>query len=228
MRSTFTILETLMSQIYTIPEGNMFYLCGDWNSRCSDFPDFIEGVDNLPERNVVDYQHNSYGTIFCDFLIDVNCCILNGRNMVHNDYTFVSTRGCSVVDYCITPYELLDSFTDFSVLRITDMIQSIGVADKFDLRKAMPDHSLLTWTMHFYVDLTNIESNHRKESKTEVKYNTRNLPDDWLAGENIISDINDIISALEETKLQIDEMYDKFISVIKEEMSQKLQQKTVS
>ena len=136
-----------MSQIYSIPDGRMFYLCGDWNSRCADFQDSIQGVDTLPKRNVVDFQHNSYGGSFCYFLIDVNCCIVNGRNMLNNDYTFISTRGCNVVYYFFVPYEMLDCFTDFSVARISNIIQRIGIADKLNLRRIVPDHSLLTWNV---------------------------------------------------------------------------------
>ncbi|CAC5371890.1 unnamed protein product [Mytilus coruscus] len=45
--------------IYTIPNENMFYLCGDWNSRCGDMLDYIPGVDSLPERHVVDFKCNT-------------------------------------------------------------------------------------------------------------------------------------------------------------------------
>ncbi|CAC5394515.1 unnamed protein product [Mytilus coruscus] len=51
-------LESLMTQIYTIPNGKQCYLCGDFNSRCGDLNDFVEGVDTLPERQVVDYKTN--------------------------------------------------------------------------------------------------------------------------------------------------------------------------
>ncbi|CAC5356274.1 unnamed protein product [Mytilus coruscus] len=40
--------EEGISDIYTIPNENMFYLCGDWNSRCGDMLDYIPGVDSLP------------------------------------------------------------------------------------------------------------------------------------------------------------------------------------
>ena len=62
-------------------------------------PDFIEGVDSVPERNVVDYTKNMYGDFLCKFLIDSNCCVLNGRQSEKendNGYTYVSTRGNSV------------------------------------------------------------------------------------------------------------------------------------
>ncbi|CAG2196506.1 unnamed protein product [Mytilus edulis] len=40
-------VESLMSQMYTIPKGNQFYLCGDFNSRCGDLNDFVEGIDTF-------------------------------------------------------------------------------------------------------------------------------------------------------------------------------------
>jgi hypothetical protein len=43
-----------MEQIYTIPNGNLFYLCDDFNSRIGDIDDFITGVDVLTERDVID------------------------------------------------------------------------------------------------------------------------------------------------------------------------------
>ena len=79
-----------------------FIRCGDFNARCADIPDHIEGVDDLPPRDVIDWSVNNYGDPFCEFLTSVNCCIVNGRNSTQNDFT---CRNVSVVDYCIIPYE---------------------------------------------------------------------------------------------------------------------------
>jgi hypothetical protein len=38
----YECLNTLMTRVYTIPNGKMYYLCGDWNSRCGDLSDFVE------------------------------------------------------------------------------------------------------------------------------------------------------------------------------------------
>ncbi|CAC5368340.1 unnamed protein product [Mytilus coruscus] len=118
----------------------MFYLCGDWNSLCGDMLDYIPGVDSLPERHVVDFKCNTYGSIFCDFLSDVSCCILNGRNMTQNDFTCVSTRGSSVVDYCIVPYERLQHFEKFSVNRASTLVDTVNGIGKHDLKGIVPDH----------------------------------------------------------------------------------------
>ena len=78
-------------------------ICGDFNARCANIPDHIEGVDDLPPppRDVIDWSVNNYGDPFCEFLTSVNCCIVNGRNSAQNAFT---CRNVSVVDYCIIPY----------------------------------------------------------------------------------------------------------------------------
>lgn len=120
--------DTLMAQIHTIPNGKQFFLCGDWNSRVADIED-QELKRNLPKTNIVYYTPNSYGEIFCEFLSNINCWILNGRNYINNDFIFISSRGSSVVDYCIVPYKNLQNFENFEVLRARTLIQesaSIG------------------------------------------------------------------------------------------------------
>ena len=63
-------------------KDSVFFLCGDFNSRCADMEDYIPGIDNVPERDIVDYKSNAYGELLCDYLISSSCCILNGRNCV--------------------------------------------------------------------------------------------------------------------------------------------------
>ena len=108
--------------IFRYQNDGLVFMCGDFNSRCGSLHNYISGVDVLPERNTVDFTINSYGELVIDFLINTNLCILNGRNSVKNDFTSISVKGCSVVDYCITPYDSLNYFTDFTVTRTTDLI----------------------------------------------------------------------------------------------------------
>ncbi|CAC5412747.1 unnamed protein product [Mytilus coruscus] len=106
-------------------------------------PPFM-GLDNLPEREVIDFKANSYGEIFCEFLSNVNCCVLNGCNHISNDYAYVSTQGSSVVDYCAALFENINSFKSFEVIR------SIVLANKSSTTGSIepnhiPDHSVLCW-----------------------------------------------------------------------------------
>ncbi|CAG2217548.1 unnamed protein product [Mytilus edulis] len=223
--------DNLMTKVYTVPQGNPFYICGDWNSRCSDFVDSITGIDNLPDRHVVDFQCNSYGKVFCEFLTDISCCILNGRNTLLNDYTYVSTRGLSVVDYCVVPYEMLDIFNKFKVTRTSLIIEQICANGKFDLQKIIPDHSLLTWEITLKFSQSNKNAAQPKNNrKTKTKYDIKNIPEDWLSSESALNDIDIIIQNLEfsnVTQDKINNMYDAFVNVIKTEMSTKLSSKVI-
>ena len=90
-------------------------LLGDFNARIGESEDSIAGVDNLPPREVIDFQKNSYCDMFADFLIRTNFCILNGRGSLKNDLTYVSSNGgSSVIDYCLKPYKDLAFYENFS------------------------------------------------------------------------------------------------------------------
>lgn len=64
--------------------------------------DFIVGVDELQQRNVIDFNLNKYGEHLIDFLINTNMGMLNER-YDHDKYkpTSISVHGSSVVDYCV-------------------------------------------------------------------------------------------------------------------------------
>ncbi|CAC5398837.1 unnamed protein product [Mytilus coruscus] len=229
----YEFLDSLSSDIYTIPNGSPFYLFGDWNSQVSDMPDFIEGIDILPERNVVDFTNNSYGDIFCEFLSNVNCCILNGRNFLCNDFTFISTRGTSVVDYCIMPYEYLNKFVDFEVIRAQSLVNSSFTTGAYD-PKHIPDHSLICWTFNTLVYDDQIMVRHAQSTDNEttehVKFDTRNVPNDWLTDVEVVSKLNQLILDLEHSEnnqLEIDNKYDELVNVIQDEMNSKLDKRKV-
>ena len=71
---------------------------GDVNARTKDLVDFIPDIDGqiIPLRNNPDNSKNAHADSFITFLKDNRAIILNGRvTPENNDYTFVSTRGCS-------------------------------------------------------------------------------------------------------------------------------------
>ncbi len=111
--------NTLLLQIFIYHNNGTFYVCGDFNNRMGNASDFIERVDMIPERDTVDFTWNMYGEKFEDFRISENCCMLNGRHGVctQNDFTSISSKGLAVVDYCLVPFEELQTFSDFQVHR---------------------------------------------------------------------------------------------------------------
>lgn len=72
-------------------QRDVYESLGDFNIHCADVQDYIEGVDAIEERNIVDVLSKSYGEFsFLSVQID---CILNGRNYCNNDFTRVSSNG---------------------------------------------------------------------------------------------------------------------------------------
>ena len=71
--------ETLLTHVSLFQKEGPFYICGDFNSRVGDSVDYIEGVDEISPRAVLDFKKNAYGDILCDFLLSANCCILNWK-----------------------------------------------------------------------------------------------------------------------------------------------------
>jgi hypothetical protein len=91
--------EQLLANVYQYQTMGSFIICGDLNSRCSAMDDVIRGVDEIEERHIIDFKEDNHGGLLIDFLISANCCILNGRNMKHNDFTSFNHHGQAVVDY---------------------------------------------------------------------------------------------------------------------------------
>ena len=118
------------------------FICGDFNGRCGDMDDFICWVDGIEQRNTVDYKTNSYGELLIDFLINVNMCILNGRNAVSNGFTSISTKGLLVVDYCLVPHDILPKLISFEVIRKVELIRRTGNVS-VTAPSSIPDHSVL-------------------------------------------------------------------------------------
>ena len=85
-------------------------------------PDLAQNQTILRElTSVIDTTTNSNCDILLDFLIDCNLCMLKGR-LGTNDFTHVSTRGKSVVDYVFDPHEQFASFIEFSVQSMSDIM----------------------------------------------------------------------------------------------------------
>ena len=221
--------DTLMCQVHTFCKDKEFFICGDFNSRLGELEDFIPGEDNIPQRNIVDFHLNSEGENLCEFLINTDCCILNGRNMVKNDYKFVGPQGSSVVDYCIIPNEALDNFTDFSVTLEKDLFNRSNLLGYIDTETSHPDHSLLTW--NFLVDAHVRELKEvNKEHEVRVSFTKfdRNTHVDFLQTRQ--AEINHHIQRTDNdisTQKHLDQSYLDFVTFIKDEMKNKLNHRTV-
>ena len=73
-------------------------------------------MDEVEPREIIDYNRNGYGDMFLNFLVNINCCMVNGRQGSSNEFTYIEPRrGHSVVDYCLVPHEQLNEPNDFVI-----------------------------------------------------------------------------------------------------------------
>ena len=133
------VFNESVKKVYEYQSEGEIIICGDFNSRLGSESDYIEGVDAVKPREIIDTSANSYCDILSDFLIDCNLCILNGR-LGKNDFTHISTRGKSVVDYVFVPHEQLSNFCDFCTA-IADVFNDFNLQDY-----KSSDHSIQLWS----------------------------------------------------------------------------------
>ena len=135
----------LTSYVYLLTDAKHLILCGDFNARIGNMQDIIPSVDDVKERNILDTSKNYHGESFIEFLHDTQMCILNGRiSEEDNDYTFLSTRGKSVVDYIVVPYASLPSCNHFKIYQTNDLIQQFCLSNLLSKTCKAPDHAILS------------------------------------------------------------------------------------
>ena len=132
----------LLHQIYSYQNEGLVCISGDVNARLGNMQDFIEEVDEVPLRDTIDSSCNDYGDIFHDHLTSCNMCVLNGRagSKINNNFTHISAKGKSVVEYAWAPYEQLHYWSNFKVSTMSNIV------DTYDLHPptSLPDHSILS------------------------------------------------------------------------------------
>ena len=212
----------LMHQVYQYQNIGKIVICGDLNSRIGTESDFIEGVDNVSIRQVIDTTANKYGDFLLDFLIDCNLCIVNGRKG-RNDFTHVSHRGCSVVDYVIVPHEQLLLSTNFSVHRMSDIMTDLNLTGC----EKVSDHSVLVYEISIG---NNSRENISEQTSTSTlkRYRVDDIPGSFLNCEESFVKVNLAIEKIEKSLTDESDVYaaySDFVSLIKSEMAEKLKLK---
>ena len=92
--------DFLLSQLFLHYDGNPTVILGDYNGRIGMKGDC--DVPDIPQRTPIDNVCNQFGDNLIEFLSDSNSCVLNRRfDSGKDNYTYVSARGRSVVDYVI-------------------------------------------------------------------------------------------------------------------------------
>ena len=223
--------EHLLVNMYQYQKEGLIYICGDFNSRCGELDDFIAGVDHVTQRQVIDYTTNYYGELFVDFLINTNTVMLNGRfNECDNNFTSVSVKGLSVVDYCITRQDHLSKFSDFKVLSTSEIMNrndAVGVYAP----SCIPDHSLLSWKINLKItDPDNVDTTRKDNCKSYDKFDLKDVKSDFMNSPSVIDEINRLISRLEQNEVNvtnIDGVYTQWCEMVRHCMYDEIPYKTL-
>lgn len=135
--SGLNILSELDDTINNIRQLGEIVLCGDFNARISNEPDYIINdidstdsfvplpedyiPDNVTKRNSQDTTTNSYKRHFLELLLNNSLHILNGRTLgdFKGQFTSIQRTGSSVIDYICTSPDIKHLINFMKILPFT-------------------------------------------------------------------------------------------------------------
>ena len=171
---------------------------------------------------------NKHGEFLSDFLITTNMCTINGR-LGQSDFTYVSNRGKSVIDYCLVPHEQLCLYKDFSVASVVNVINQNNLHLPCPLSK-LPDHALLWCQLDMSYWRTNGIRPTTDSVTTVTKYMINRVPQGFLSDRNR----NDIIQTIQKIQTTLDIQHDvntaysEILTLVRNEMDDKIPKRTVT
>ena len=221
--------DALLADMYLMMGDNSpILLCGDFNARIGDKTDFIPTLEDIKHRKPLDTCSNSHGDCLVEFLKDSCCCVLNGRFDPANDnFTCVSHRGRSVVDYIIGSYSTFVNITDFRVYSMTEVIDKLGITDTISDRSKPSDHSMLVCALDMspYSTIRHTPDYIQAPSNNIRKYNVNTIPEHFLTQPTVKTAIRTVIQRLEYATIRqadIDGIYSDFVNILHTEMDKSL------
>ena len=199
------VLQSLAEQVARFRAQGPMILCGDFNARCGSLD---ADCERLPSRKVIDVVKNSQGETFVDFLSSVNMAVVNGRKG-QDAFTCISSKGCSVVDYCIVGVDNFELIDNFKVLTMSECVE--GMQCRGDISR-IPDHSIIQWEVF-------VDGMVRKEIRSDQHVGKMRLrvPESYL--ENEVERVNGLTEKLRgvgKDQKAVDEIYDEVVRVMKQ------------
>ncbi|CAG2253308.1 unnamed protein product [Mytilus edulis] len=172
----------ILSNIYVHYTCDAIFVCGDFNSRIGNFNDFTE-FDDVPTRFSLDGNTNQHGKTFLEFLNESKMCVLNGRIDVQKDnFTYISGRGKSVVDYICVPHDVLEQLVSFEVITTCSIVEQSNLYSLLGERSKVPDHSVLI--AEFKTTCTySTQSQVPQECVENKRYKLKSIPNDLFASD---------------------------------------------
>ena len=230
-------------------ECDVVYMCGDLNARVGSKQDSIAEIDNIPQRKILDKTCNKHGDALIDFLIENKLCIVNGRfDEKDNNFTFISSRGKSVVDYFFVSIEHLNTCKKFEVLQSRELLNKYCDIRTVDLIGCIPDHSLLslivdvpsmctnvinglndTDTVNSYQTINNADISHIPDVYFN-RFKVTEVPTNFMSSENIdiqLLHLSVNINHCGHNRNDLDKLYREFCDIYHDEMSKWFKKKRV-
>ena len=233
----------ILKIVYEHSQCDDILLAGDVNSKIGELTDFVPEVDsNITARKILDKTTNRHGKEFIEFLIEAKLCVCNGRiTPSHNNYTFIHSRGKSIIDYIVVPLDSISKCLEFQVCTSREFINRFcNISDaNTDLSKMIPDHSALIFKFATRSDYTceNLLSSQpslnassqsvdrQNDSHNDIYYkrfNVQHLPESFFNNESFSCKMVELISRIEQIQneqAEIDHVYEKFCNLYHDEMN---------
>ena len=248
-RSSNDVFSFLSSQIYCdFVDTDCIVVLGDFNTRIGNMSDCIVEVDcNIAPRKVLDETKNSQGEEFIEFLQEMSICVLNGR-FQNDNYTCISRKGKSVVDYLCVPHDHLHMCKGFAVHTMSDTIDQFDLAELISDLSRPPDHSIVSVLIHCSPGDFLCEQHNRSVTPMDLgrdnlsdqnylkvnpnrhvkKYKYTNIPQEFMSNTEWQNKNNLIINTLElecNNQTEIDGIYKRLSDNIFSEMDKYLEHK---
>ena len=215
----------LTSFLYSLDDIDLLICAGDFNARIGKKLDFIQDVDDVPNRNVIDHTCNKNGEAFIDFLLSNKLCVLNGRINGCDNFTYIKPNGRSVVDYFISFIECLPYFKHMYVKTCREISDDLLIMPTCTI----PDHSVLILDVQISEFLqqndSTVESKVFSNYYYSKEFKVTNIPHNFMKSHSVSNEVHDFILDISDNELTqgaIDRIYQRFIHLHQNEMKRTL------
>jgi hypothetical protein len=168
---------------------------------------------------------NLHGNALLEFLQEAKMCVLNGRVQPdYDNFTYVSTKGRSVVDYIIVPHSIVKSCNDFRVCLANDIVENEQLTSLLNARCRVPDHSLLQLSLdlgtqtELYPETPDTNGNARKK-----RFNRKRIPTDFMSSEGdrrLLLSLIDSMEMCREQQASLDNVYKELTETLTGKMKE--------
>jgi len=203
-------------------ECDAMFLAGDFNARIGSLSDVLLGLDDVPKRTCIDQSINQHGHEFIDFLNESKFCVLNGRfSTLGDEFTSISRKGRSVVDYICVPQDVFGDCRSFEVLTVQAIVEENNLHGLLGDRSRLPDHSAIVMEFIPRISDTSEPADTKGCEWTRPRFNLNKIPVDFMESELVNRALIEIIEQIEGyrgTQGEIDNIYDNLCEAITSEM----------